>query len=753
MLRPLDEYAPRRIGPYRPLAALGSGGMGTVYLALPQDVPHRPPGELLSSLVAVKTLRQDRADDREFGIRFRREVEAARAVRGPHTVALVDADPAATPPWLATEYIVGPSLHEAVTRCGPLPAAAVRALGADLARGLRTIHGVRVLHRDLKPANVLLTADGPRIIDFGIAQAYDATALTGVGTMIGSPGFMAPEQLMTDGPVTAAADVFALGALLCFASRGSGPFHDEELAAVIHRVTRGEADLDGVPDELREAVAACLDRDPGARPTPDALLRSFDPEAAANGRPGRETRRTGPFPWPEGISGLIGSHDAQVRRVLEAAPPPSPGPTPPAVAPAASAPDGRRRPRSLVLALAGAAALTAGLLITTLLPGPWDGDETASDAAAPAPVTAGPVVTGRTDIGARAVGLGPHADDRKRRPAGWKPWHARLPDGTPSACQLADAYLMCGVPGGVEVRKAATGKRVWRYHDEGGRNDQSAGEFFPAIGGDVVYAAEGDGVVGLRLGTGKPVSHWPGAAGYVPTRAAAADGVVYIVYGGPAGVGTSASMLFRAYRASSGHRLWEKVHRSVFPQSMELVGDRLYAQGDTRGVALDTADGEATGEAPPCLPLVVRAGRVYCDTAENTTTVRDPRTLKTLSTLPGGMVTAGTGRTAVTRITGTDGTMTLRGVDLLTKGTRWTRPSGTGEVTVPVHGDGFLSVDHRGLRPFSGADGRPSGKSVRYPGWPVVKDPSEWIPPLVLGDGGVLYLVFDDGTVVSGAMP
>ncbi|WP_270857894.1 serine/threonine-protein kinase, partial [Streptomyces rochei] len=203
MLRPLDTHAPYGIGSYRLLGTLGSGGMGTVHLALPED---GGPGDL----VALKTVRRDLELQPDFRLRFRREARAAGAVRSPYVSALVAADPDADRPWLATEYVVGPPLDEAVSRAGALPVPVVRELGADLARGLAAVHGARLVHRDLKPANVVLGAGGPRLIDFGIAQAYDATALTATGIMVGSPGFMSPEHVAGDRSVTAASDVFCL---------------------------------------------------------------------------------------------------------------------------------------------------------------------------------------------------------------------------------------------------------------------------------------------------------------------------------------------------------------------------------------------------------------------------------------------------------------------------------------------------------------------------------------------------------------
>lgn len=230
MLDPLPG-PPRHIGPYRLFALIGAGGMGEVYLAR----EHRAG----APLVAVKTVRADLDVDREFRIRFRREIAAARAVSGPGTAALLDGDADARVPWLATEYVPGPALAETVARCGPLPVPVVRALGARLARALAAVHAAHVLHRDLKPGNVLLTPEGPKLIDFGIAQAFEATALTAAGMVVGTPGFMAPEQIEGSHAVVPASDVFALGAVLCHAATGRGPFDDPELASVVFRITRG----------------------------------------------------------------------------------------------------------------------------------------------------------------------------------------------------------------------------------------------------------------------------------------------------------------------------------------------------------------------------------------------------------------------------------------------------------------------------------------------------------------------------------
>jgi len=201
------------IGPYRVLRVLGGGGMGQVFLCLSAG----------GRLVAVKVIRAELAADPEFRARFRREVAAARKVSGLFTAAVVDADVEGPVPWLATAYVPGPSLAQAVTEYGPLPAASVRALAAGLAESLTAIHGAGVVHRDLKPSNVLLAQDGPRLIDFGISHTAEATSLTRAGFVMGSAGFMSPEQAES-GDVGPPSDVFSLGAVLVFAATGEGPF-------------------------------------------------------------------------------------------------------------------------------------------------------------------------------------------------------------------------------------------------------------------------------------------------------------------------------------------------------------------------------------------------------------------------------------------------------------------------------------------------------------------------------------------------
>ncbi|MEO3978539.1 protein kinase [Streptomyces sp. CAU 1734] len=276
-MQPLNPEEPHTIGAYRLLGRLGSGGMGRVYLG-------RSTG---GRTVAVKIVHPHFARDGEFRARFRREVEVARRVGGRWTAPVLDADPDATVPWVATGFVAGPPLSRAVAEHGPLPGPSLRVLAAGLAEALCAVHALELVHRDVKPSNVLLTLDGPRLIDFGIARATDGTAsLTSTGVPVGSPGYMSPEQVLGK-EVTGASDVFSLGAVLAYAAMGAGPFPGDSSAALLYRVVHGEPELPwpdgpGGPDAaIRELVAGCLAKDPADRPDPREIARTMAPDGAA----------------------------------------------------------------------------------------------------------------------------------------------------------------------------------------------------------------------------------------------------------------------------------------------------------------------------------------------------------------------------------------------------------------------------------------------------------------------------------------
>ncbi|MFF7178731.1 protein kinase [Streptomyces sp. NPDC008121] len=261
LFRPLQEGDPAVVGGYRLAAVLGTGGMGKVYLS------YTPGGRP----IALKVIRSEFSEDPEFRRRFTQEVQAAQRVQGLYTAPVIDFDTEGDRPWLATAYVPGPSLAHAVAQHGGLPLRSVLLLAVGVAEALHVIHGAGIVHRDLKPANVLLASDGPRVIDFGIARAADATSLTGAGVSVGTPAFMAPEQASA-GTVTPATDVFALGQIAAFAAIGSPAYGEGSSHAVLYRIVHEDPDLSGLPAELLPLVTRCLSRDPAARPSPAEVI-------------------------------------------------------------------------------------------------------------------------------------------------------------------------------------------------------------------------------------------------------------------------------------------------------------------------------------------------------------------------------------------------------------------------------------------------------------------------------------------------
>ncbi|WP_344530495.1 serine/threonine-protein kinase, partial [Streptomyces rectiviolaceus] len=293
---------PQRIGAYRLLARLGAGGMGHVYLARSDR----------GRTVAVKLVREELAEQEEFRSRFRQEVQAARRVGGAWTAPVLDADTEATIPWLATGYVAGPSLQSVISRDhGPLPERSVKILGAGLANALKDIHAAGLIHRDLKPSNVLVTIDGPRVIDFGIARALETVTdggLTRTGALVGSPGFMAPEQVRGD-RITPACDVFCLGSVLAYAASGALPFGtaNSGVHALMFRIAQEEPDLEGLPEELAELVGDCLRKNPADRPTLEQVLeRTGAQDTLGDGGRTRD-------PWlPGALVAQLGRHAVQL---------------------------------------------------------------------------------------------------------------------------------------------------------------------------------------------------------------------------------------------------------------------------------------------------------------------------------------------------------------------------------------------------------------------------------------------------------
>ncbi|MER7968730.1 serine/threonine-protein kinase [Streptomyces sp. NPDC096080] len=474
-MTPLSTGDPESIGGYALLGRLGSGGMGVVYLGVSAS----------GRQVAVKVVHAPYAQEDEFRTRFRQEIAAARRVSGAFTAPVLDADADAERPWMATLYVPGRSLADVVEQEGPLNQRELRALGLGLSEALRDIHRVGLVHRDLKPGNVLMTEDGPRVIDFGISRAADGQRLTTTGRMIGTPPFMSPEQLASPRDVTPASDVFSLGSLLVFAAVGSGPFDAESPYITGYQVVFGVPDLGGVPDALLAVVARCLEKEPDARPEPAEVHRLFQelPESDAVGSPAARSPR---------VPGARGATTASAGA-------PGGNATGTGTGTGTSSADttgtgtgrggGRRGHRLLLGGLAALLAVTGlGAGAVLLVSG--------ADAADPPGAAASASASGE-----RTASL----------PAGWRPWQTRLRhdhEGVPldydeAGCLAQGTALFCGGTGFTVARvDAASGRVAWRA----GTRPQGARPIGARDGVVYVYEDPDDAsrrVVALDAGTGK----------------------------------------------------------------------------------------------------------------------------------------------------------------------------------------------------------------------------------------------------------
>ncbi|MFJ4549900.1 PQQ-binding-like beta-propeller repeat protein [Streptomyces sp. NPDC088817] len=420
-MTPLSSGDPESIGGYTLLGRLGAGGMGVVYLGVSAS----------GRQVAVKLVHGPYAQEEEFRTRFRQEIAAARRVSGAFTAPVVDADPDAERPWMATLYVPGLNLAEVVEKNGPLSRRELRALGLGLTEALRDIHRAGLVHRDLKPGNVLMTEDGPRVIDFGISRAADNQSLTTTGRMIGTPPFMSPEQVASPRDVTPASDVFSLGSLLVFAAVGTGPFDADSPYITGYQVVHGTPDLGGVPEALLDIIERCLDKDPASRPELTDIHRMLQalPESDATGSP--ETRQ---------------SIQSRRRPTSRNAATSSPGPaTGAGTSTGADTSTGKRRRTRMLLTGLGAALAVTGLWVGMGVFVFAPDTTTASDATATA----------------RAASL----------PDGWRPWRTKLRDAVPGVpldynspgCVAQGSALFCGGTGFTAARiDAASGRTLWR---------------------------------------------------------------------------------------------------------------------------------------------------------------------------------------------------------------------------------------------------------------------------------------------------
>ncbi|MEW2622963.1 serine/threonine-protein kinase [Streptomyces sp. NPDC048106] len=421
--RALRRSDPPEAGPYRVLARLGGGGMGRLYLA--REAALTGPYQA-GSLVAVKVIRPEYSEDERFRRRFSREIDAVRRVHGTYTAVLLGSgfeDDELL--WMATAYVPGPSLADAVARAGPLPRAAVWRLAYEIAQALTAIAAAGIVHRDLKPSNVLLGSDGARVIDFGVAHAADASALTLTGQHLGTPTFMSPEQ--AEGrAVGTASDVFSLGSVLALAATGSPPFGEGSTGDVVHRVIyappRDEvlADLARLDPALAETVGRCLDKDPARRPSPQEVADTARARVGAT------------EPWPEPVAEVIRARAGWTGRALTV--PVADQETVLRRAPAADVrPPVRARRRTPLIAAAVMAALAAGTAAVVAAGGTGGGGSVGAHESAAA--------------ASRGAAVAPAAPRHPSSPASGKPRASRPAPARPPGAPAADDAHTVGADG------------------------------------------------------------------------------------------------------------------------------------------------------------------------------------------------------------------------------------------------------------------------------------------------------------------
>ncbi|MFF7748633.1 PQQ-binding-like beta-propeller repeat protein [Streptomyces sp. NPDC007971] len=585
MVDQLTQHDPRRIGPFEVLGRLGAGGMGLVYLARSAS----------GRRVAIKTVRTELAEDQLFRVRFTREVEAARAVSGFYTAAVVDADPRAAVPWLATAYVPAPSLEEIVNDCGPLPAQAVRWLAAGVAEALQSIHGAGLVHRDLKPSNVLVVEDGPRVIDFGIASGVSNTRLTMTNVAVGTPAYMSPEQAKDSRSVTGASDVFSLGSMLVFAATGHPPFHGANPVETVFMLLREGPDLTGLPDELRPLIEVCMQMEATGRPSPADLQAQLAPHLFGSGSDDSGTASA----WlPEKAVALIESRRGG-RPAAKPAPvssgPRSGGrsaaPPPPSYDPAipASAPVGAvGAPDTGPVRLAGAQV--------PIGPGPRVADARAAAVKAPPPEAGLVASWSRPRPGVNGADpAGPPVPAAPPETAtGWRPWRFRMSNdvwGTPSV----DGDLVYVNSFEVHALDVGTGRRRFKTRDVAWSMAVADGRIHASDGPTLFALDAREGTDLWRLSTDSWVYSLQADHGTVVT--------------GTRGGGV------QAWEAANGQKLWEiSGCQTDFesPEAGPAVHDgTVYVWQDARLRALEARTGEERwsypiGDAASCGGVPVR---------------------------------------------------------------------------------------------------------------------------------------------------
>ncbi|MFF5158833.1 PQQ-binding-like beta-propeller repeat protein [Streptomyces sp. NPDC000348] len=606
MVDQLTQHDPRRIGPFEVLGRLGAGGMGLVYLARSAS----------GRRVAIKTVRTELAEDQLFRVRFTREVEAARAVSGFYTAAVVDADPRAAVPWLATAYVPAPSLEEIVNECGPLPAQAVRWLAAGVAEALQSIHGAGLVHRDLKPSNVLVVEDGPRVIDFGIASGVSNTRLTMTNVAVGTPAYMSPEQAKDSRSVTGASDVFSLGSMLVFAATGHPPFHGANPVETVFMLLREGPDLEGLPDELRPLIEACMQMEATARPNPADLQAQLAPHLFGSGSDDSGTASA----WlPERAVSLIETRRGGRTAVRPAGggrsaggarphvpPPPPHDPVVPPPPPSMPAPVGAPVAAPVGTPDAGPVRL-AGLPVP-IGPGPRVADTRAAAVKAPPPAAALAATWSKPRPGVNgadpAVPAPAAPTVPPEQPGGWRPWRFRMSNdvwGTPAV----DGDLVYVTSFEVHALDVATGRRRFKTRDVAWSMAVADGRIHASDGPTLFALDAREGGDLWRLSTDAWVYSLKTDRGTVVT--------------GTRGGGV------QAWEASTGRKLWEVTGcQSDFetPEAGPAVHEgTVYVWQDARLRALDARTGDERwsypiGDAASCGGVPVRVthapdGHVY----------------------------------------------------------------------------------------------------------------------------------------------
>ncbi|MCD9880507.1 outer membrane protein assembly factor BamB family protein [Streptomyces guryensis] len=588
MVDQLTQHDPRRIGPFEVLGRLGAGGMGLVYLARSAS----------GRRVAIKTVRTELAEDQLFRVRFSREVEAARAVSGFYTAAVVDADARAAVPWLATAYVPAPSLEEIVNECGPLPAQAVRWLAAGVAEALQSIHGAGLVHRDLKPSNVLVVEDGPRVIDFGIASGVSNTRLTMTNVAVGTPAYMSPEQAKDSRSVTGASDVFSLGSMLVFAATGHPPFHGANPVETVFMLLREGPDLEGLPEELRPLIESLMQMEATGRPNPADLQAQLAPHLFGSGTddsgtasawlPERavsliEARRNG---RPAGKPGQGGGRSGGGARPAPVPPPPSHDPVVPPSPVSLGAPD------TGPVRLAGAQV--------PIGPGPRVSDVRAAAVKAPPPEAALAASWSKPRPGVNGAdpAVGPVVPASLPAPpesaAGWRPWRFRMSNdvwGTPSVS--GDLVYVTSFE--VHALDVATGRRRFKTRDVA---------WSMAVADGRIHASDGPTLFALDCREGADLWRLSTDA-WVYSLKADRGTVVTGTRGG--GV--------QAWEASNGQKLWELTGAQTDFESPEagpaVHEGTVYVWQDARLRALDARTGKERwsypiGDAASCGGVPVR---------------------------------------------------------------------------------------------------------------------------------------------------